>query len=382
MQTTVSTVGALFIAIICPGCGRSPLGVASSVDAGGVPRDGSVRDAIPGDAPAVARDTSSDRPDADGALDSRGTGDVVATWRESRAALCVGTGPYPTVADVWSDSRGVFLLAAEDSRPATIRKNLGKVWETSYAWPPGTVQMTGGLKGFQGGPLVVYGGSPYGIQLVDDQGAHVSGAGGGSDVAVVGPELAYAIYSDRVLRFDGAFWTQLGSPLPPAGQVNTRALWADSSVLVVAADAGRVFVIRPDRPPVLQTGLPETDFTAVWGFGADDLWLGSADGQLFHYDGTRWTPKATLQGDCVGIRKLWGSEGELFVLSRSLFAKWDGSRIEVLASLPCDDTAEFQGLWGNSRREVFISLVDRSQAAPGCGPIQVRWYDGASVSPF
>jgi hypothetical protein len=134
----------------------------------------------------------------------------------------------------------------------------------------------------------------------------------------------------------------------------------------------------------LQTGPPEVNFGAVWSFGTSDTWIGNVEGQLYHYDGVAWSLKASIPGDCGSILKLWGSEGSLFVLTRNLFGRWDGSGITTLSSLACDDAAhseaEFENLWGNSPSEVFVVLANRAHGTAGCGPAQVQWFSGSVVS--
>jgi hypothetical protein len=265
----------------------------------------------------------------------------------------------------------------------TISTNTGSGWNTTYKWNSDM----GGLKGFPNGPLILYPGPRCPIEFIDGGVASCSGAQSVRDVAVVNSNLAYAVYQDRVLRFDGSFWTQLGGPLPGDGAAPLfgPSVWADASTIIVVADGG-VWVIPSGGDPVLQKGLPEVSFGAVWGFGASDMWIGNVEGQLYHYDGVAWSLKASIPGDCGWIYKLWGSEGSLFVLTPNLFGRWDGSGITTLSSLACDffldGTAQFDDLWGNSPSEVFVVLENRTPGIAGCGPTHVQWFNGSVVSPL
>ena len=273
-------------------------------------------------------------------------------WRNSYEAFSQRVGGfYPLVASVWSDDRGVFLLTYDDSSPPAIWANLGQGWQTSYTWPQGTSMVSSpgkdGLRGFVDGALVTMGLSPCSIQFVDSQGARCSGAGREIvDVSIISANLAYAIYySDRILRFDGSFWTQLGDPLPPpatlvVGQLRTNALWADATTMVI--------------------------------------WVGGSDGSLFHYDGAGWTLRGSLTADGYGIIKMWGIDGNLFMVTSTEFAEWDGSRVITLESLGSDQL--YKDLWGNSVKEVFVTLESYQDAN---NPIfQVRWFDGSSIHPL
>lgn len=311
------------------------------------------------------------------------TGGTGSGWRESHQPFCsspAASGDILRDLQVWSDARGVFVLVGFDSGSSTISTNTGSGWNATYTWS--SRDGLPGLTGFPNGPLVVYPGSVCPIDFIDGGVASCAGAQNVNDVAVVNSNLAYGVYQDRVLRFDGNFWTQLGGPLPSAGQRLAESVWADASTIVVIADGGRVFVISPGGDPVLQTGIPGVDSHGVWGFGASDIWIGNNEGQLYHYDGVAWSLKASIPGDCHQIWKLWGSEGSLFVLTSSLFGRWDGSGITTLSSLACDDTASFWDLWGNSPSEVFVVLEDRTHGIAGCGPAQVQWFNGSVVSPL
>lgn len=98
--------------------------------------------------------------------------------------------------------------------------------------------------------MLVHGIQSCRLQLVDGQMASCSGAPSEvADVVVVNASLAYAVYYDRLLLFDGSFWTQLGQPLPPgsaaAERVPASAVWADAST--VASHAGSA---TPESSPV------------------------------------------------------------------------------------------------------------------------------------
>ena len=366
--------------------GRGGGGMAGAVGSGGVVTGG--KGGGPGGAGGggvLTRDAG------DGPTDNAPPDGATPLWRNSYEAFSQRVGGfYPLVASVWSDDRGVFLLTYDDSSPPAIWANLGQGWQTSYTWPQGTSMVSSpgkdGLRGFVDGALVTMGLSPCSIQFVDGQGARCSGAGREIvDVSIISANLAYAIYySDRILRFDGSFWTQLGDPLPPpatlaVGQLRTNALWADATTMVIVTnedqDEGFVYLVSSEGQPVLQTGLPVTGFTAAWGFGSQDIWVGGSDGSLFHYDGAGWTPRGSLAADGYGIIKMWGIDGKLFMVTSTQFAEWDGSRVITLESLDSDRV--YKDLWGNSAKEVFVTLENYRD--PSNPAFQVRWFDGSSI---
>jgi hypothetical protein len=300
-------------------------------------------------------------------------------WRSSYRPFCQKKGgTFPLVMGVWSDARAVSVLVYDAQNAPVLWNNPGTGWQVAYTWPKGTVATSGpgkvGVKGLANGPLFVYGVQPCWIQLVDGASVTCSGAARDiADVALVDADLGYAAYSDRLLRFDGSLWTQLGAPLPMASL--TQALWADPSTILVAADRGTVYILATEGEPVLQTGLPAVDLTAAWGFSAKDLWIGNRDGQLFHYDGAAWSLVGTMATDGGGVIKLWGADGNLFAITATAFARWDGTRLTMIETLP--EGVLYKDLWGNSPKEVFVTRYDWLDEE--CGAFQMRWFDGAVV---
>ncbi len=325
---------------------------------------------------------------ADAATDSGATdgSSVKPLWRSSYQPFAQPMGTVtPLVISVWSDDRGVFLLVRYDNDPPVVWSNLGSGWQTAYTWPEGTTMTSGpgriGLKGFTDGMLLAYGFLPCSIHAVDSDGARCSGAAKYiADVMPVRADLAYAVYSDRILRFDGSLWTQLGDPLPAVDGVDVfaYALWADSSAMAVVTLEGSVFLLRAEGTPVLQTGLPTIGYTAAWGFGSTDIWVGTEDGRLYHYDGAGWSLRASFSEDSHGIIKLWGSEGKLFVLTATTFAEWDGTLMITLDTTK--NRGVYEDLWGSSANEVFLTLFTCGD--DGSCTYQVRWFDGSVVGPL
>ena len=315
-------------------------------------------------------------------------------WRESQEAFCPKIDGSSFL-DIWSDERGAFVLTSDAKTRPAIWSNLGTGWKITFDWSGDTnILYQGGLKGFANGPLVVYGGLPCGIQFVDGGSADCSGASLPVDLSVVSTGRAYAVNYDRVLQYDGNFWTQLGTALPDTGW--TSAVWADSSTVVVTANetygGGLVFRIDSSGDPVLLAGLPsQVDLFAVWGFGASDIWVGSSRGQLVHFDGAGWSEVAAIPyngsaskgvsgSNGIGKIKLWGMGGSLFAIAGNVFGQWDGTRFKVLDSLAGD--AYFAGLWGNSPSEIFLAVYDRQGSPEACGPFRLRWFDGKVVGPL
>ena len=279
------------------------------------------------------------------------------------------------------DDRGVFVLVPDGDNSVSIWANSGTGWRSYFTWPKGTPNPMRGIRGIVDGRLFAFGYANCGIQLVDDVGAHCSGAAAEiADLSVVNANLAYAAYNDILLKYDGELWTQLGGPLPFKDWGDAKGIWADASTIVVTGSNGNVVMIKDEQTAVV---LPEpiaSNILTAWAFAANDIWIGTEGSELYHYDGSQWSLKASLPpGRGVTVVRLWGKDGHL--LSNQLFAEWDGSQLHNL--LPAEaGPISFTDVWGNSPTEVFATGVGSDAQTGGCGAYQVWWYDGTVARPM
>jgi len=295
-------------------------------------------------------------------------------WRESREPFCGKPDSFgPATLDLWSDRDGVFLLIDEE-----IYANLGRGW--SLLAKADSVGR-GGLSGFPAGPLVRYGAvtERCGIEFVQRNGTYsCSGAASPWSVSVAGNDLAYGVYSDRLLRYDGKQWKQLGEPLMVPAGPSFAQVWGDDRALVVTNDFG-VFVSANGTAATLQADLPQIDggYAGVWGSSNGSWWVGSVDGQLYRSDGSSWRSTFQVPGssECRGIRRIWGDENALFVATDSSVWLGRAGAFEKLFELPCDGSARVGALWGNSASEVFIAIA-YTGSLPNCGNTSLVWFDG------
>jgi len=314
-------------------------------------------------------------------LGGGGAGVAGSAGAPNPPALCAGPSLFETheVVDVWSDPAGAFVRIE-----GKIFANAGKGWSVLTERKGGGV---GGLTGFALGPLLFYGSfDSCGINLVERSGtSRCSGAAEPVHTHVVSDDLAHAVYGERVLVYDGVFWTQRGDALGANGEVGARQVWANENTLVVAARSG-VYVARGNDQPVLQAELQpsdgsEPDFTAVWGFSDDALWVGNGKGELFEFDGKRWLRRRTAQaGECAQIRHLWGSQSQLFVASESQVFSMNSGMPSTILSLPCEEASRVWGLWGNSPQDVLIAY-ETGLSDSECGDIHLSHYDGTQLTP-
>ena len=305
-------------------------------------------------------------------------------WRESEDPLCF-SGPIQSYGQgVWSDSRGVFVssVAPEpydpmdpDSCFGCIRErvdfNDGSGWreiegvwndENSPIQQPGLLLVTG----FDNGPLVLYGypsqvatSEPCGLSVVNDGMRACQRVDLVTDVAVVSPTLAYALLQGQMIRYDGTNWGPL--PLQIPAQTELQLMWADSSVVMVTSySPGTIYTLRDGAFTVEDTRTLET-FLSIFGFAPNDVFAGTYQGGLFHYDGTAWTKLEVPANECgePWIYSMWGANGILYFATQTTLMRWNGTRVEKIAQLDCDKVMSDR--WA-SRRSGAIRRTRSSSA--------------------
>ena len=329
-----------------------------------------------------------------GGLPNGGTGGTASTggasaatlhWKNSTSTLCANAQPdirAATYASVWSDARGVNLLLGE--KVQTLVQNDGTGWKEVYNRNRDDPFTTVGLTGFTDGHLVRFGNYACGIEFLNGASATCSSASAALDVSTVQANLSYAVYYAILLKFDGTFWNQWGDSLGTYPQTKAFTVWASSDTVLVGANSGNAFIYSSTNSNVAtaQSGLPQFDNTAAWGFAPDNLWLGNSNGQLLNYNGSGWSVAATIAGDCRAIRKMWGIDGTLFFITNSSVGLLSNGNVQMLAEYPCNGDIVVYSLWGNSVSEVFFAITDASLSASPCGDAQLLWYNGHTLVPI
>lgn len=92
--------------------------------------------------------------------------------------------------------------------------------------------------------------------------------------------------------------------------------------LYLAADGGDVVRLRDGLPDeILPTGAGR-NLLAIWGRGADDLWVGGWD-MTSHYDGRAWIPAPWPLAGAL-VRLAGGGTDQVYAMSQSALGRWDG----------------------------------------------------------
>jgi len=207
---------------------------------------------------------------------------------------------------------------------------------------------------------------------------------------VVDENLAYA-YGPGFVYFDGTSWGPYTETPPREADI----IWADSSSLFLAGRSGIVMSRETDGWRVHDTHTLE-NFMAIWGFSESDIWAGTDQGRLFHWDGMNWEGVDWPDmGDSTDpcrptgqpIEGMWGADGTLFFHNGSQLVMHDGSGFTVLLYAPgegvdCgDDRMGIHDIWGNSADEVFLSVTS-NQESSSCWPRYLLWWDGTNFHWF
>jgi hypothetical protein len=329
-------------------------------------------------------------------------------WRNSTETFCTGRLGNTYAHSVWSDSRGVYVAAINDGYndtncPSCIDQSIFFNDGTGWTMVPGSSssdddnlyasgQLT--LTGFDNGPLMLYGYGAYdlltgqscGLMLIDGDTRVCEPVEGISDVHVVSSTLAYGVMNGTLIRYDGERWGPVPSAAPTQNALH--AVWANDTVIMATGQQpGTIYSLRNGTWFIEDTRTLDY-FSAIWGFAANDVWAGTAQGTLYHYDGTTWTEIEWPGGTCNfghEIIGMWGAGGVVYFHSTSAIGRWNGTQAETIAEWSCDTStvnANITSVWGNSATEVFFSVVDHSYPTNSCGTTFVMYYDGTLFHPM
>jgi hypothetical protein len=118
---------------------------------------------------------------------------------------------------------------------------------------------------------------------------------GPNDVYVVG-----GTDSGEILHWDGCRWSKLDPGLGPLGPLS--GVWGTGDEVVIVGqdnvpDGGsHGFLLRKDASGWTRIATPDNDpYSAIWGTGANDVWLGDGN-TIVRWDGTTFTATPPLPG--------------------------------------------------------------------------------------
>jgi uncharacterized protein DUF6851 len=209
------------------------------------------------------------------------------------------------------------------------------------------------------------------------------------------PTDVWAVGADRgegpvVLHYDGTAWTEL--PTSERASLWWVHAFKDGPVFLAGAQST---ILRYDhgafvRMPTI--GLSRHTVFGLWGPTPTDLYavgsLGSANGFVWHYDGTAWSDVALpeslpkdAQGNTAGLFKVWGNgDGTVWVVggAGTVLRSRNGGAFEYI---PVATTATLFTVAGDASRTYIVGGGGQAvvlEAAPGQDPVPVP-LDGVSI---
>jgi hypothetical protein len=201
-----------------------------------------------------------------------------------------------------------------------------------------------------------------------------------ADLVGVNSNLAHALVGGmRLLSYDGERWHAMTALLPfPASR-----LWADDSRVLALGRIGTALWLEDGAWSFQDAGTVE-HFSAVWGSARDDIWAGTEQGGIFHYDGSVWSERGRLGGETcdhmLAINGIWGDGSQVYFSTPTQLARFRGDRLESLANWTCSPTggaSEIKAITGAAPGELFIAMTDLQRVETDrCAPVFVVHYDG------
>jgi hypothetical protein len=176
-------------------------------------------------------------------------------------------------------------------------------------------------------------------------------------VAGCGDDLVHPLFPDST--------RSLGWQLSATTQW-VRSIWGDRSGEVFALC--RWGILHYDGSSWSQTGMPEPEFSDIWGNSADDVFAVGSKGSISHYDGNVWTAMATPTWQ--PLHAVWGTAAnDIYAVGESsTILHYDG--VHWRLGSPADSNAEpLLDVWGSSSSDVFVVAAHR-----------IYHYDGSSWS--
>lgn len=174
-------------------------------------------------------------------------------------------------------------------------------------------------------------------------------------------------YEGTLLHWDGGAWTPVSSgtsdPIVDLWGSAPDDLWAVTS--------------RPyqQNGKVLHwngTGWsagPDTDATAIWGTGKNDVWAGAG----LHWDGRSWAAISPAPPKASGF---WGTSAtDLWASGDGFLQHWDGAMWTDTGVV--GDALSLGGIWGASASDVWVVAYERTTNDLLPGSIVFHW-DGAA----
>jgi len=181
----------------------------------------------------------------------------------------------------------------------------------------------------------------------------------------------YAVGSSaRVIHYDGIAWDTIPTFASPASLVFS-AIWGSSPNDIFAAGGNQIYHYDGSSWSP-QATLPTNTFD-LWGWSANDVWAVGLGGQIYRYDGSSWG--AATSPTSSELQGVWGTgPNDVYVVGNSgLVFHWDGGGWTQQATGVDTFFWYYKDAWGTSASEVYFVAANFAVTDDGI----VVTYDGA-----
>lgn len=330
-------------------------------------------------------------------------------WRDSTQPWVGQDYDLQTIYAIWSRPEAVYVVRAGMPESGSgggpddyqgqwrIFRNDGTGWLPHWESGPTGGRVGEGLfTGFPDGRLVVGGIMSDGqsdLTMIEADASQTTGyLLNARHVFVVDDALAYAATGtqQKLVRYGDLHW----EPLPVDSPYQLNRVWAGDGALFGVGTFGTVVSLEESGWRVHDSGSVD-DFSQVWGFSANDVWIASYSGQLRHWNGQTWSQvswpgRSPWTDGWYSVEGMWGADGAIFFHSFWQLVRCESATLqcEEIAYWPCTPYSEgnldyceggvaIQSMWGNSPDEVFLAVNAPVLDAGSRDNPFLLWYDGA-----
>jgi len=264
-----------------------------------------------------------------------------------------------------------------------VRDTAGYALSAPYRWTFTERMSTACLAG-------VWGSSPADVFVVANDGAvlRFDGSAWSAIRAADGLALSavwgnaannvYAVGNGKILRYNGANWTEAWS-----GSASLKAIWGSAADNVFAVGTGGTILHFDGSAWSTMSSGTTTVLASVWGAAPNDVFATGVGGTILHYDGANWTPmESGVVSDLFAVGGL--AADDVVAAGRSVedpnVLYYDGSVWQPSPYRLSDVTALWGVEGGSMYATVERSVLMRMPASPS-GYYWTPLYSGNEISP-
>jgi hypothetical protein len=160
----------------------------------------------------------------------------------------------------------------------------------------------------------------------------------------------YGVKDDRVMRFDGAGWSEVFRLPGYTNDWELTGVWVDGAGAVYAVGVyGDVW--RYSDGELAMFNRSAISITGIWGASDDDVYAVADHGAWLHFDGEEWSYQEPFSTG--HLRSIWGtSADDIYAVDRNWVFQFDGSEWRRLEDAP---EVEPRDVWRSPEGDLFVA---------------------------